>query len=393
MKRVIVSVTNDLTTDQRVDRVCNTLVKMGFDVMLVGRKLQTSLPLKPRNYRTKRMKFFFRKGPAFYAEYNLRLFLFLILHKADILVSNDLDTLLANYLASGIRHQASGSSPPTPPPGGRGVSGLRYPIHIHDCHEYFRGVPELNGRPKTQKAWKRIEDWIFPKLKTVYAVNQSIADLYHAEYGNKIPVIRNVPVTKSSVLQKSRQEPGIPEGHKIILYQGAINVERGLEEAILAMKHLKTRATLLIIGTGDIIGKLKQLVQAESLNDRVILTGQIPLEDLHPFTLMADIGLSIEKDVSINYHYCLPNKFLDYIQARVPVLVSPMPEMQAIVEKYRIGEVITSHDPLYLAEKFDALLNNLTKLSEYRKNLVIAASELCWEKEEPVLVKIFEPYV
>ena len=381
LKKVIVSVTNDLTTDQRVDRVCNTLVKMGFDVLLVGRKLRKSLALKPRNYRTIRMKLLFTKGPFFYAEYNLRLFFFLLLHRADILVSNDLDTLLANYLASGIRSRKSGIS-----------ASLRHPDLFHDCHEYFRGVPELNGRPVTVKAWKRIEDWIFPKLKTVYAVNQSVADLYHSEYGNSISVIRNVPVTKSSVEPKSRAALGIPEKNKIILYQGAVNVDRGLEEAILAMKHVKTRATLLIIGTGDIIEKLKQLVREESLNDRVIFMGQIPLEDLHPYTLMADLGLSIEKDVSINYHYCLPNKFLDYIQARVPVLVSPMPEMLAITEKYRIGEVIESHDPLYLAEKFDALLNDPVKLAEYRKNLATAASELCWEKEEPILVKIFEPY-
>jgi glycosyltransferase involved in cell wall biosynthesis len=388
LKKVIVSVTNDLTTDQRVDRVCNTLVKMGFDVLLVGRKLRNSLPLKPRNYRTKRMKLIFIKGPLFYAEYNLRLFFFLLFHRADILVSNDLDTLLANYLASGIRHPASGIRSRK-----SGIStSLRHPDLFHDCHEYFRGVPELNGRPETVKAWKQIEDWIFPKLKTVYAVNLSIADLYHSEYGNSISVIRNVPVTKSSVQPKSRAALGIPEKNKIILYQGAVNVDRGLEEAILAMKHLKTVATLLIIGTGDIIEKLKQLVNGESLNDRVMLTGQIPLEDLHPYTLMADLGLSIEKDVSINYHYCLPNKFLDYIQARVPVLVSPMPEMKAIIEKYRIGEFIESHDPLYLAEKFDALLNDPVKLLEYRTNLAIAASELCWEKEEPILVKIFEPY-
>src|ERR1039457_87445 len=123
-KRIIVSVTNDLTTDQRVDRSCNTLVKMGFDVLLVGRLLKQSLELESRNYRTKRMKLWFTRGPLFYAEYNLRLFFFLLVHKTDILFSNDLDTLPANYLISGI---------------------LNLPL-VHDCHEYFRGVPELNGR-------------------------------------------------------------------------------------------------------------------------------------------------------------------------------------------------------------------------------------------------------
>ncbi len=371
MKRVIISVTNDLATDQRVDRVCNTLVKMGFDVLLVGRIRKQSLPLKPRQYRVKRMRLLFSKGLCFYAEYNIRLFFFLLFHKAHLLVSNDLDTLLANYLASGIR---------------------RLPL-VHDCHEYFRGVPELNGRPGTIRAWKMIEDHIFPKLRSVYAVNASIADIYRKEYRNEIRVIRNVPVRKTNIAAKNRVDLGIPADHKIILYQGAVNVDRGLEEAIRAMKFVTEKACLLIIGSGDVMDQLKILSVQEGVSDKVIFTGPIALEDLHEYTLMAELGLSIEKDVSLNYHFCLPNKFLDYIQARVPVLVSPLPEMKAIVEKYGIGEMIESHDPQYLATKFDSLLSHDKKVSFFRDNLQKAAAALCWENEEQELMNIYQTYV
>jgi len=371
LKSVIISVTNDLATDQRVNRVCNTLVKMGFDVLLVGRRRKQSLQLKPRQYRMKRMRLLFNKGPCFYAEYNIRLFFFLLFRKAGLLVSNDLDTLLANYLASWIR---------------------RLPL-VHDCHEYFRGVPELNGRTGTIRAWKRIEDHIFPKLRSVYAANASIAEIYRKEYGNDVRVIRNVPVRKTNSPAKNRSELGIPADHKIILYQGAVNVDRGLDEAIQAMKFVRGKAYLLIIGTGDVIEQLKSLSIKEGVSDKVIFTGPIALEDLHEYTLMADIGLSIEKDVSLNYHVCLPNKFLDYIQARVPVLVSPFPEMKPIVEKYGIGEMIESHDPQYLANKFDSLLSQDKKLSFFRDNLQKAATDLCWENEEQELMNIYRPYV
>jgi glycosyltransferase involved in cell wall biosynthesis len=371
LKRVIISVTNDLATDQRVDRVCNTLVKMGFDVLLVGRRRKQSLPLKPRQYRMKRMRLLFSKGHCFYAEYNIRLFFFLLFHKVGILVSNDLDTLLANYLASKFR---------------------RLPL-VHDCHEYFRGVPELNGRPGTTRAWKRIEDHIFPKLWSVYAVNASIAAIYRKEYGNDVKVIRNVPVRKENIPAKNRSALGIPSDYRIILYQGAVNVDRGLEEAILAMKFVRAKAFLVIIGTGDVMDQLKSLAVEEGVSEKVIFTGPVAFEDLHEYTLMADIGLSIEKDISLNYHFCLPNKFLDYIQARVPVLVSPLPEMKVIVEKYGIGEMIESHDPQYLATKFDSLLSQDEKLSLFRKNLQKAASDLCWENEEQELMNIYRPYV
>jgi glycosyltransferase involved in cell wall biosynthesis len=369
-KHVIISVTNDLTSDKRVDRVCCTLVNMGFDVLLVGRKRRESLSLKERSYHTKRLHLLFGKGPKFYAEYNIRLFFFLLFRKADLLVSNDLDTLPANYLASRIR---------------------RIP-HIHDCHEYFRGVPELNGRKFPMRVWKRIEDWIFPKLKSIYAVNNSIARIYSEEYGNKIDVIRNVPFRSKENLLKNFLLLNIPQNTKILLYQGSVNVDRGLEEAISAMKFLKTKAILVIIGKGDVFSKLQQHAIQEGISEKVLFLGEIPFDELSPYTQLADIGLSIEKDVSINYHYCLPNKFLDYIQARVPVLISHLPEMQAILEEYHIGEIINNHDPEYLAAKFDSMLTNEDNLLYYRANLEKAAADLCWENEEMNLMNIFRPY-
>lgn len=370
-KTVILPVTNDLTTDQRVNRVCHTLEKMGFDVLLVGRKRPDSLPLKPRTYRTRRMKLIFVKGPQFYAEYNIRLFFFLLFRKCQLLVSNDLDTLPGTWLAARIR---------------------RIP-HVHDCHEYFRGMPELNNRPRTLRIWKWLEDLIFPRLKDVYAVNESIARIYQEEYKVQVTPVRNVPLLKQADPERKVEIPGIREGEKIILYQGAVNVDRGLEEAILSMKYLKTPAKLLIIGTGDVFNDLKNLIRKEQLDDKVIMTGSIPFEVLHPYTARASVGLSIEKDVSLNYHYCLPNKFLDYIQAHVPVLISPLPEMKNIVEKYRIGEMIRNHDPEHIAEKLDQMLTDTRKLEDYRSNTIPASLELCWENEESVLLRIFEKYV
>jgi glycosyltransferase involved in cell wall biosynthesis len=370
MRKVILSVTNDLTTDQRVDRVCRTLKKMGWDVLLVGRVLPDSLPMLERPYKTRRLRLLFRKGVLFYAEYNIRLFLFLLFHQSDLLISNDLDTLPANFFASVILCRNL----------------------VHDCHEYFRGVPELNGRPVTTGIWKWIEDRIFPRLKTVYAVNRSIAEIYEKEYGIEVHVIRNMPIRKENIKPKLKSELGIPEGTKILLYQGAVNVDRGLEEAIEAMKLVKTPSVLLILGTGDVFSNLKKQIEVDALSGKVLLLGPIPLEHLHSYTLLADIGLSIEKDVSLNYHFCLPNKFLDYIQAKVPVLISPLPEMKTIVEKYGIGDWIESHEPIHLAAKFDSLLKDDEKSGLYKQNLESAAKELCWENEEKVFMQLLKPY-
>jgi len=382
MPSAIVSVTNDLTTDQRVDRTCLTLVKSGYDVLLVGRRRRDSLTLMPRPYRMHRLRLLFDKGPLFYAEYNFILFFFLLCHRYDLIVSNDLDTLPANYIANRVKNLISKIQNPK-----SNIQNLKSKIpHLHDCHEYFRGVPELNGRKVVTSVWKWIEDRIFPKLTYVIAVNESVAGLYAKEYGNNIGVIRNVPFRKPLTGARDKASLGIREDQKIILYQGAVNIDRGLEEAILAMKYLETDAILVIAGTGDIAQTLKVFTFENGLDDKVRFTGQIPFQELHSLTLMADLGLSIEKDVSINYLYCLPNKFLDYIQANVPVLITPLPEMKSLVDYFEIGEFIENHEPRSLANKMDSMLKNPEQMAVYKQNLLKAAEELCWENEEKRLI-------
>ncbi|MDD5508852.1 MAG: glycosyltransferase [Bacteroidales bacterium] len=370
MKRVIVSVTNDLVTDQRVDKTAECLRQCGFAVMLVGRKRKGSLPLQPRNYSTKRMCLLFDKGTFFYAEYNLRLLLYLLFHRASLLVSNDLDTLLPNYLIHRIK---------------------RIPI-VYDSHEYFTGVPELTGRPFVQKFWKRIEKWIFPRLETVITVNDSIAGLYQHEYGNTLHVVRNIPPNRHIQTAMTRKELNLPEDRHIVLLQGAgINVQRGAEEAIEAMQYLD-KAILLIIGGGDVMGILRQIVSSLHLSDRVFFLPKQPFERLFHFTRCADIGITLDKDTNINYRYSLPNKLFDYIHAGLPVLASPLPEIRKILERYQIGMTIDSHDPKHIAERMHTMLTDDARRKTWKDNLKRAAAELNWDQEQTILLDIFRKY-
>ena len=373
MPKAIVAVTNDLTTDQRVHRTCMTLIRQGYEVCLVGRKRNNSLPLRPRDYQMHRMNLWFDKGPLFYADHNLSLFFTLMSRRCDLIVSNDLDTLPGCYLAWKLKR----------------LFGSRVNL-LHDCHEYFRGVPELVGRKLTTRIWKALEDHIFPELPAVVAVNRSVASLYEQEYNLPVTVIRNVPFRKEGGIPADKSKFGIEPDQKVILYQGSVNVDRGLEEAIEAMKFLRSDAKLVIAGTGDVFDEIKKFAKDRNVAGKIIFLGQVPFEELFPITLMASLGLSIEKDVSLNYHYALPNKFMDYIQAGVPVLISPFPEMKAIIDKYFIGETIENHDPRYLASKIDAMLMNTERLELYRLNLSKAAEDLCWENEEKSLTGVIE---
>jgi glycosyltransferase involved in cell wall biosynthesis len=371
LKKVIVSVTNDLSSDQRVHRTCTTLVKLGFDVLLIGRKLPSSLPLPARAYKTKRFRLCFKKGPLFYAAFNHRLFRFLLFHKFHLLVANDLDTLLGNYLAKKIKGKQL----------------------VYDSHEFFTGVPELEHNKFARNTWLRIERWIFPKLKSVYTVNQSIADLYHDLYGNDVKVVRNMPARKEIVFTKTKKELNLPEDKKIILLQGAwINVDRGAEEVVAAMQFVND-AVLVIVGGGDVIEILKETVNKNQLADRVIFIPKQPFETLFQYTVHADLGLTLDKDTNINYRFSLPNKLFDYLQAGVPVLASPLVEIKAALEKYNAGVFIENHSPEHIAEKINALIHDEPLLKSLKENAKKAALEFCWENEEEKLISIYKAFL
>jgi hypothetical protein len=102
-KKIVFTVTTDLTYDQRMIRICTSLANAGYDVMLVGRKMKASLPLTVQPFKQKRLFCFFEKGKLFYAEYNIRLFFYLLFKQMDCISAIDLDSILPCYFISRIK--------------------------------------------------------------------------------------------------------------------------------------------------------------------------------------------------------------------------------------------------------------------------------------------------
>ncbi len=368
--RIIISVTSDLVTDQRVQRAAGTLKEAGYQVMLVGRVLSDSIEMKGKRFRITRFKLWVNKGPFFYLNYNLRLFWYLLWNQADILLSNDLDTLPANFLVSKIK-------------------GI--PL-VYDSHEYFTGVPELSQRPKVKAIWKRIESFIVPKIQYAYTVNSSIAQLYEDEYKIKFNVIRNMPEMKFQIrtdLDIIKRELRLPSDKAIIILQGAgINIQRGAEEAVQAMQYVEN-AILLIIGSGDVIPALKLMVVELRLNEKVKFEPKKSPSELFLYTLCADLGLSLDKNTNLNYRFSLPNKIFDYIQAGVPILASDLPEVKKIIEGYNIGCISPDHNVKNLATLMNKMIDNKEMRLTWQKNLKAASQELNWDHEKSKLLSIF----
>ncbi len=366
MKRIIISVTSDLCTDQRVHKTATTLHEMGFEVLLLGRKLPDSFSIE-RAYKHKRFCLLFNTEFWFYMEYNIRLFFFLLFSRSNVLLANDLDTLLPNFLVSKIKNK---------------------PL-VYDSHEMFCEGPELQGRKFVQSVWRMIEKWVVPKLKYSYTVSRSIADFYNKKYNTNFQLIRNIPR-----LQKESEI--VPEltfnGKKIILYQGVMNPGRGLEEMIAAMPFIDS-AILLIIGFGKVECQLKDLVSELSVEERVIFYGKVSFQELISYTKQADLGLLLERPLGLSFTYALPNKLFDYIHADLPIAASPLLEVKKIMDEFEIGVMVENHNSKYLADTINEMLNNREKRVMWKQNMQKAKKELNWEKEEKKLIKIFAKFL
>ncbi len=146
----------------------------------------------------------------------------------------------------------------------------------------------------------------------------------------------------------------------------------------------------MIVGRGDVENRLKELARSLGLTQKVTFTGRISPGELYDYTVQADLGISLEEDLGLNYRFALPNKVFDYIQAGVPVLVSDLPEVKSLVLQYGVGEVSNAQTPAELGALFNRILNDEARIQSWKNNLKKAAAELCWENEEQKLLELYQ---
>ncbi len=366
-KRIIVSVSNDLATDQRVRKQCEELWKAGYDILLLGRLLPSSLDFE-RPYKTHRVKLPFNKGALFYASLNIYLFFKILFSRADIIWANDLDTLPSNWLVSLVQ-------------------GKRL---VYDSHEYFTEVPEIQYKPRVKSVWRFFEKKCIRRADLVITVSPSIADLLKKTYQlHEVLTVRNVPLGSTELPKATKTDLGLDENRFLLLLQGGgINMNRGGEELVEAMIHIE-KADLIIIGSGDAMPELKRMTSELELGHKIRFLPRMPYEEMMRYTSAADLGFSLDKDGNLNYRFSLPNKIFDYAMAGLPMVTSNLPEVAAFVRKNEIGVVLTEVTPKEIAKQVNELLENPVELRRLKLNASKMSMVLSWENEfAPVLTKI-----
>ncbi len=356
---IIFTVTNDLNFDQRMQRIASCLSNNGYQVRLVGVKRSHSSPFESSLFSHNRLLCFFLKGPIFYIEYNIRLFLFLLFAKADIICAIDLDTILPCLLVSAIRNKK----------------------RVYDAHEFFTEQKEIISRPAIQSIWKKIEQFSIPYFKNGYTVNSHLALLYKEQYGVQYEIIRNIPFRYT--LESAENQTN----KKFILYQGAVNEGRCFEQLIPAMKWVN--AQLIIAGDGNFMDQTKKLISFYKLENKITLLGLIKPLELRKLTQKAHIGITLFESHGINQYYSLANRFFDYMMAGIPQICVNYPLYKEMNDLYSIAYLIPDTHPLSIGEALNKLLDDDVLYASLKQKCLEARNTLHWENESTKLVEFY----
>lgn len=356
---IIFTVTNDLSYDQRMMRICGTLADAGYGVELVGRKLKHSAPLDAKKYKQTRLTCWCTKGKLFYTEYNIRLFFFLLFSKAKVLSAVDLDTILPHTIVSKIRSKKL----------------------VFDAHEYFTEVPEVYNRKVTKAVWSALGNICIPHVDVAYTVSESLAGIFTGKYHKKFEVIRNVPLLTDTIPHKGNaQQP-------IIFYQGDVNEGRGLEQMINAIPSLN--ATLHIAGDGPLLPELRVLVQTLNVSAKVKFLGYVKPELLPALLSEATLGLNMLENRGLSYYYSLANKFFAYMHAGLPQVCAPFPEYSLINASFEVA-ALSECTSAALADTINDLLQDRNRYSKLQQHCSAAKEHYNWQSESKTLIRLYQ---
>lgn len=181
-----------------------------------------------------------------------------------------------------------------------------------------------------------------PRVASMTTVCQGIAEAYQ-EFGVFPKLVLNCPVQQH--LPVRPVEPGCI---RLIHHGGAVRSRR-IELMIEMMRHLDHRYTLDLMLVDTDLRYLSRLHELAAADNRIRFRSPVPMEDIAATINEYDIGVFLLPPVNFNYRMALPNKFFEFIQARLAVAIGPSPEMEQLATRHGFGIVAPSFEPQELA--------------------------------------------
>lgn len=261
---------------------------------------------------------------------------------------------------------------------------------IYDAHELYYAQVQLPQA--TQKKYKKKESRLIKQVDAAITVNPYIAKLMAERYAVKAPhVIMNaapkVPVASTSLL---RERFALDADANILLYQGWISDNRGIERIVEAATSFADNTYLVLVGYGAFEDTLKQLVVERNLGYRVFFYGGVPSDDLHELTCDADLGIIPYHGVDENNYFCSPNKLFEFAIAELPFISNDLPFLHDIAQTYGNGLLADLSSAESIAAAVNQLFSDPVQLASLKAGAMKAREAINWDVEGEKLLSVYQ---
>ncbi len=252
---------------------------------------------------------------------------------------------------------------------------------FYDMRELNFALGPLQGKGLKQTIITRHEERQLRNVDTVIVSGDLDADLVHERFSlaSRPLVLLNTPPYKDVVESPLRKMCGLDTTTPLVIYQGVVHHGRGLAPFFRAML-LMPDVHLAVMGDGPALTELQRHAAQIGVADRVHWLGSVPYDELHAYTCGADLGLCLIEPLSLSYEYALPNKLFEYMNARIPSIVSDLPALRLHIEKYHVGGMVDrTLEPSEIVSVTRRLLNS--QMAEAMKDACEAIRELSYERQ------------
>ena len=256
-----------------------------------------------------------------------------------------------------------------------------------DAHEY--SLQEDNSfswrifvRPLVQYTLSRAKGQ-FHIMSTVCPTLARMYEEYFCFAPGTVRLIMNTPDYEPKL------EPQ-PVGERIrLIHHGASIPERQLEKMIDMMSFLpsdKYELTFMLVKSDE--KYYNQLVKRAVCYPNIHFADPVPFAEIPKFTNQFDIGVIIVNNNITSYKYSLPNKFFEFVQARIAIAVGDSPEMRTYIEKYQLGVSAKKNTAKAMAEEIMKLSRD--DIMRFKQSAHEHARELSSEPNIELLREIAE---
>jgi len=256
-----------------------------------------------------------------------------------------------------------------------------------DAHEYS---PEnFSDQFLWRITYGRYYKWLcknfLDKIDIITTVSNGIKELYEKNFNVKVEVIIN----SAKYFPNLKPSPIDPEHIKII-YHGNASPSRNLELMIEAAKDFKKNYHLYLMlvyskSSRHYYNKLRK--KAAKLNN-VHFIAPVEYKDIIEFSNSYDIGIQFHPPVNTNLRFGLGNKFFEFIQSRLAIIIGPAPEMVRYIKKYKLGVIVKDFEPSTLAKAVNNL--KVTDIEKYKYQSHYYSRKLSQINEQKKFINLVE---